>query len=226
MSSESALCDGNGAGFELIETLRCEQGSGLVRPERHLARLLASARELGFRYDPDTIRGALARSVDRERLLRVRLTLARNGDVRCASQPFEPVAPGTLWKLRIATARLDRDNPLIRHKTTRREIYQAARQEFSPEEADEVVLLNREGELCEGTITNIFVDKGDGGPLLTPALRCGLLPGVLRAELIEEGRASEAELGTGDLISARGIYVGNSLRGLIRAELPPLDAAG
>jgi 4-amino-4-deoxychorismate lyase len=225
MSSESTLRDGNGAGFELIETLRCEPGSGLVRLERHVGRLQASARELGFRCDPDMVRAALAGSVDPERLLRVRVTLARNGDVGCASQPFEPVAPGTLWKLRIATARLDRDSPLIRHKTTRREVYQAARQEFSLDEADEVVLLNHEGELCEGTITTIFVDKGDGGPLLTPALRCGLLPGVLRAELIEEGRASEAELGTDDLMSARAVYVGNSLRGLIRAELPPLEAA-
>lgn len=226
MSSESALRDGNGADFELIETLRREPGSGFVRLERHLARLSASALALGFGHDPAAISDALAKSIDGERLLRIRLTLARDGHVNCTAQPLEPITPGTVWKLRIATARLDRENPLIRHKTTRRDVYQAARQEFPPEEADEVVLLNRDGQLCEGTITSIFIDRGEGGPLLTPALRCGLLPGVLRGELVDEGRASEAELGTDDLISAKAIYVGNSLRGLIRARLVSIEAAG
>jgi len=219
MSSESALRDGDGADFELIETLRWEPGTGFVRLERHLARLYASARELGFQYDPAAIGNVLSNSFNPELLLRVRLTLARNGAVDCAAQPFEPVAPGAVWRLRIAKARLDSADPLIRHKTTRRNTYQAARLEFSPAEADEVILLNHAGQVCEGTITNIFVDRGDGGPLLTPPLQCGLLPGVLRGELIEQGRAAEAELLPDDLVSAKAVYVGNSLRGLIRATL-------
>lgn len=218
MSPESTLRDRNSTGFELIETLRCEPETGLVRLERHLARLQTSAGSLGFRFDAEAVGGALAGTVDRTQLLRVRLTLARDGAVGCTAQPFTPVPPNALWRLRIAVTRLDRDDPLIRHKTTRRNLYQAARQEFSPDEADEVVLLNGDGRLCEGTITNIFLDRGDGGPLLTPALSCGLLPGVLRGALIDEGRAVEAELTTGDLGSAETVYVGNSLRGLIRAD--------
>lgn len=219
MSSESALRNGNGADFELIETLRWEPGTGFVRLERHLARLRASARALGFRHDPAAIADALAISADQAAPLRARLTLARDGAAACATQPFAPVAADAVWRLRIATARIDRDDPLIRHKTTRREIYQAARQEFSPAEADEVILLNHRGQLCEGTIANIFIDKGDGGPLLTPPLECGLLPGVLRGVLIEQGRARETELATDDLRSASAVFVGNSLRGLIRARL-------
>lgn len=215
MSSESALRDG----FELIETMRHEPGLGLVRLERHLARLKASAQALGFRYDATAVRGAIARAADPTQLLRVRLTLAPSGRVGCTVHPFAPIAPATVWKLAIAATRLDRDDPLVRHKTTRRELYQAAREEFPSELADEVILANRQGQLCEGTITNIFLDMGDGGPLLTPSLDCGLLPGVLRAELIDTGRAEERELTSADLVSASAVHVGNSLRGLIRATL-------
>ena len=52
-----------------------------------------------------------------------------------------------------------------------------------------------------------------------PALSCGLLPGVLRSELIALGKAREATLGPHDLRAAEELFVGNSLRGLIRARL-------
>jgi 4-amino-4-deoxychorismate lyase len=59
MPSESAVRDGNGSGFELIETLRWEPAHGFVRLERHMARLAASARELGFELSPAGIDRAL-----------------------------------------------------------------------------------------------------------------------------------------------------------------------
>ena len=84
--------------------------------------------------------------------------------------------------------RLDSADPLLRHKTSRRETYVRARAEYLVDQADEVILLNERGEVCEGTITNIFVDFGDG-VLLTPRLACGLLPGVLRGEMLDAGQA-------------------------------------
>lgn len=218
MPAESAVRDGDGPGHALIETFRFEPGSGFVRLERHLARLERSARELGFRYSRDRVDEALAGLSGRDAPLRVRLELALDGAVEVTSQPFVPLAPGTVWTIGIAEARLDAADPLVRHKTTRRQIYEAARAEFSRDEADEVVLLNGDGRLCEGTITNVFVDSGDG-LLRTPSLANGLLPGVLRAQLIEEERAVEADLSPEDLRSAAAIFVGNSLRGLIPARL-------
>lgn len=218
MPAESAVRDGDGPGYALIETFRFEPGSGFVRLERHLARLEGSARELGFRYSRDRVDEALAGLSGRNAPLRVRLELALDGAVEVTSQPFVPLAPGTVWTIGIAEARLDAADPLVRHKTTRRQIYEAARAEFSRDEADEVVLLNGDGRLCEGTITNVFVDSGDG-LLRTPSLANGLLPGVLRAQLIEEERAVEADLSPEDLRSAAAIFVGNSLRGLIPARL-------
>ena len=108
------------------------------------------------------------------------------------------------------------DDPWLGVKSTQRAIYDAARANL-PSELDELIYCNDDGWLCEGTITNIFVDQGEG--LLTPPLDCGVLPGVLREELLEMGRAREVRLRLNDLAICDRIYVGNSLRGLIPARL-------
>jgi 4-amino-4-deoxychorismate lyase len=219
MSPESPVRDGSPAGFDLIETMRWEPGTGFVRLERHLARLYASAGELGFAYDPQQIGETLKNAVvDPAKLLRTRLVLSANGDVHASTQPFEPLPPNKVWTLRIAHNRLDSTNALLRHKTSRREAFVKARSDYQVHQADEVILLNERGEVCEGTITNIFLDTGDDG-LVTPALASGLLPGVLRGELLETGRAREAVLGPADFANAKALFVGNSLRGLIPARL-------
>jgi len=194
-------------------------GTGFARLERHLARLAASAAALGFPHDGPAARAALAAAVaGSSGALRVRLTLERDGGLAVTTAPFSRLAQDTVWRLAIAGTRLDADDALLAHKTTRRAAYDAARAEFGAGEADEVLLLNQAGAVCEGTITTLFAEHASG-QLLTPALGCGLLAGVLRAEMLETGRAVEAVLTPDDLGQARRLYVGNSLRGLIAARL-------
>ena len=78
-----------------------------------------------------------------------------------------------------------------------------------------MIFEDEDGFLTEGSFTNVFVERD--GVLATPPLSRGLLPGVLREELIEQGRAVEADLTEFDL--ARGFLIGNALRGLIPARL-------
>ena len=77
-------------------------------------------------------------------------------------------------------------------------------------------MLSGDGQPAEGSITSIFIERD--GVLLTPPLSCGLLPGVLRAELLASGRAVEQVLTLADLAAAEAIWLGNSVRGLIRAQ--------
>jgi 4-amino-4-deoxychorismate lyase len=219
VSPESPLRHGNEPDFELIETLRWEPGSGFLRAPFHIERLLHSAKALGFDADPMALGAILEHIPKAEQPLRIRLAMSRAGDVDVEGQKFTPAPPGTVWRLAVARTRLWSADSMLRHKTTRRRAYDAARAEFPRELADEVLLLNERSEVCEGTITNLFLDMGDGGPLRTPALSCGLLPGILRAELLEEGGAVESVLTMDDVRRAAKIYVGNSLRGLIEARL-------
>jgi 4-amino-4-deoxychorismate lyase len=219
VSAEGALRDGNTADFDLIETMRWEPGQGFLRFERHLARLYGSAEELGFACDPQRVGEVLANTVGAQQTaLRTRLVLQRNGEVTAAAQPYEPLAADKVWRLQLARVRLSSTDTLLRHKTSRRQLYTHARSEYLVTQADEVLLANERGEICEGTITNVFADFGDG-MLMTPRLDCGLLPGVLRAELLDEGRVQEAIYSYDELKSAKAIFVGNSLRGLIPATL-------
>ena len=202
--------------FSLIETLRWQPDAGFLRLDQHLRRLSRSADALGFRQ-PQDAKGKLEKEVSGDVPLRVRLVMTYRGKMEVTSSPFEPVPEETVWRLKVAKTKLQSEDSLFRHKTTRREPYEAARAEFSKEEADEVILLNERDEVCEGTITNIFAEAADG-MLLTPPLTSGLLPGVLRAELIRERKARGEVLKLDDL-RHRKLFVGNSLRGLIRAEL-------
>ena len=116
-----------------------------------------------------------------------------------------------------ASQRVDAGDPFLRHKTTRRTIYERAFAEATAQGCDDALLLNRQGFITETSRSNIFIECD--GVLLTPPLEHGLLPGVLRRELIETGAAREAPLRLDDLRQAGRCYVGNSLRGLQIAEL-------
>ena len=203
--------------FSLIETLRFEPETGFVRLRLHLARLQRSARRLGFAA-PKNVLGKLEQAVAGAAApLRVRLTLDREGQAEVTTAPFVPLLPDTVWRLRIAATRLDSADKLLRFKTTRRGIYEAARAECRPDEADEVLLLNEKDEVCEGTITSVFLE--DSADLLrTPPISAGLLAGVLRTELICQRKARVGRIRL-DELKDRTLYVGNSLRGLIRAQL-------
>ena len=206
---ESALREGSGQpGLRLIETLRWD-GARLVRGDRHLARLALSAAALGWGCDVQAARAALL--AGRAGPARLRLTLDAAGRIEVQAAALLDVA--VPWRLGLAAVPLDAGDPWLRVKSTRRAGYDAARAAL-PGALDEVVFQNAAGEVCDGTITSLFFDAGSG--LGTPPLSCGLLPGVLREDMITTGQAREAVLRAVDLPHVR-LWVGNSLRGLIPA---------
>ena len=191
MSIEGPLRRRHHQPLSLIETLLYEPGVGCVRADRHIERMLNSSLVIGKRLNSDQAATHL-RAIGASISLRVRLVLDQQNRLTCTTHPFTPTPAGTVWRVAIATTKLDAANPLLAHKTSLRQTYEAARAEFPASEIDEVLLENQHGNLCEGSITNLFVKIGER--LVTPALSDGLLKGVLRQELLDEGKAIEGQV--------------------------------
>jgi para-aminobenzoate synthetase/4-amino-4-deoxychorismate lyase len=197
--------------FDLIETMKFDPHEGLGDLARHLARLKRSAEALDFAFDRHEARNELQAATFRAGPSKVRVRLSRSGamaiEVRpIATPPKEPVI------VALAPRSVAAADFRLRHKTSDRAFYDEARRAGG---AFEMLFTDADGFLTEGSFTTLFVARG--GRLLTPPLSRGLLPGILRERLIEEGKAEEADLRPDDL--ADGFFVGNSLRGLIRAGL-------
>jgi para-aminobenzoate synthetase/4-amino-4-deoxychorismate lyase len=200
--------------FQLFETMRYEPATGVRNRERHLLRLKASADHFGF--DPTQVDAELDRAIEHlpPRPLRIRLLLSRNGRSVVEVSPLPNVQEEPV-RLEIDTEPVDPSDVFLFHKTTRRRVYTDAKDRHP--DADDVLLTNDRGEITESTIANVAVRFDDGW--LTPALDCGLLPGIGRAIEIEEGRVKEARIAIEDLRSAGQIALISSVRGWRTAEL-------
>jgi para-aminobenzoate synthetase/4-amino-4-deoxychorismate lyase len=200
-------------GLLLIETLRLDNGL-YPRLAGHLERLRNSAAWLGFVCSDVRVVEWLTEQ-PATGTWRVRLTLAKDGAIEVRSFPLG-VEPTGQRSAMLAATPIEAGYPLRRHKTTDRAPYDEALKAL---EGDpllfDVIFLNERGEVAEGARSNVFVERD--GILLTPPLASGALPGVLRAELLAEGRAREALLWPEDL--ANGFWLGNALRGLVRVDL-------
>ncbi|MBO9447133.1 aminotransferase class IV family protein [Ruegeria sp. R14_0] len=211
---ESPLCPPADPDFRIIETLGFRPGTGFVRRDRHLARMQRTAAALGISFSRDAAIEAL-NAIAGHAPLRCRLTLALDESFDVTTGVLTENPP--VWRIAVADTRLASSDVWLRHKTTQRSVYDAARASL-PDGIDELLFLNERDELCEGTITNLFAHLSDG-QRLTPRLSSGVLPGILREELIDNKQVTEGVLSLTDLENAEKLFVGNSLRGLIRAEL-------
>ncbi|KAJ56194.1 hypothetical protein ACMU_10605 [Actibacterium mucosum KCTC 23349] len=201
------------AGLEIFETMRADQG-GVALLSLHLDRMCETCRVLDVPFDRAVLTRAVLGAAGGT-ASRLRLTLQTDGRHRVDRFNLPPAPEG--WRLGLAEARVDAGEFWRGHKTSHRAIYDTAREEM-PEGIDELLFLNTAGHCVEGTITNLFVDPCDG-LLRTPPLSAGALPGILRRKLIEARDARVAPLRLVDLTSARRVYVGNALRGLIPVSL-------
>jgi para-aminobenzoate synthetase/4-amino-4-deoxychorismate lyase len=199
----------------LIETLRFDPNEGFLRLDLHLSRLENSAHALAIPFDENKIRDALNEIAESDTALRVRIELGEGGVLSLATGEIGPETGR--WTYAYAKARALSSDPLLRHKITWREFYEDAYALAHRETGcSEVIFLNERGEVTEGSRTNIFARIG--GKLVTPPLSSGLLPGILRRELLDSGACVEQVLTQADIASAEKVYFGNSLRGLIEAK--------
>lgn len=205
--------------FRLLETMRLEDGT-IARLERHLLRMRRSAGHFGYACDEARLRSELAHTASTRAhgVWRVRLLAGPDGSSSITCTPHVDETGGPR-RVAFAAAAIDAHSPFVRNKTTRRHAYDAARQ-FRPG-VDDVLLWNDCGEITESTVANLVIELD--GVRVTPPERCGLLPGVLRAELIQRGELIEQVITKDDVTRAPRMWLLNSLRGWVAAELSRRD---
>ena len=199
--------------LELIETFMWDPEKGAPDIDLHLERMCKSAANLKFKFEISEIKQKIVKIKSQSRL-RCRLTLRFDGKINLTTALLTPNSKN--WILGLSETILNSSDPWLLHKSSNRALYDAERANL-PDGIDEFIYLNERNEVCEGTITNIFVKKA--GQWLTPPLSSGCLPGVLRRKKIEDGSCQVKIVTFSDLHDAEKIIVGNALRGEIEAVL-------
>ncbi len=197
-------------GFALLETLRWTPEAAYFLREYHLERLKNSAAYFDYPFDDAKIIARLDQAAEQfpPTPQRVRLLLARNGEITCQAAALDVRPHPAPVRLKLARRRVDSRDPMRYHKTTDRDFYLAAKRQAG--ECDDVIFLNERSEVTEGCIYNIVIRLQ--GRLVTPAVQCGLLPGTFRAWLLDRGKIAEGIVRLKDLETASALYVINSVR--------------
>ena len=205
--------------FRLLESIAWTPECGSVLLERHLDRLSLAATHFGFDVDLDEVRRTIESfNADEPQVIRVLVGLGGAVELEPRAMPMADPNPVVVFD----TRPIDRGDEFLRHKTTRRDRYDEARERF-PEVYD-VLLWNRLGQLCESTIANLVVEIDN--EYRTPPLEAGLLPGTMRAELLDRGDIVEAMVTYDDLREADRVWLINSVRGWVEIEIDHTSAPG
>ena len=207
-------------GFSLIETMLWDDGYPLI--ELHLDRLLDSAAYFGFDCERKAVETALmehARAFNGKLARRVRLLVDRSGEPHIADEFLVKSGEAAMpVRAYISPQRTDPKDPMLYHKTTHRPLYSTAFKDAVNAGFDDVLFLNQRGEVTEGAISNILIEKS--GRWLSPPIECGLLAGVYRRHLLETlPRVEERVLYAEDLRLADAVYLCNAVRGLRKVEI-------
>ena len=211
--------------IRLVETMYAEAGE-VRNLSGHLRRLAGSAFYLGFRPPVGVDERLRCEAAELEGPTRLRLVWHREGHAEVSTDPLEPPSDDNRpLRLCVDTEPVSSADPGLFHKTTDRSRYdrRAARHAG----ADDVVLVNEHGEVTETTRANLLVclDRR----WCTPALDCGLLPGVERHRLLTTGEIEERRITLDDFLAADGLATVSSLRGrrpAVVVDCPHLGEAG
>ena len=209
--------------FSLLETLLWRPGDGYFCLSEHLRRLRESAEYFQFPHFAEAAANELAALAARlpPAPHKIRLLVARSGEVTCQSKPIRDGEFPDPVRLELSASPIDASDVFLYHKTTHREVYAAAQN--GCREGDDVLLYNQLGEMTETLRGNLVVRCGDD--LWTPPVSCGLLPGTYRAQLLAEGKIRERVVPLEMLSQCDELFFINSVRLWRKARLVgPRDA--
>ncbi len=198
--------------FELFETMLIENGV-IADWNKHAERLKQAAEYFLFAFNNeeiDRVKEEIIQKIQPYKNYRLKLVLNKTGDVKYEISDY------TLFKGKVkiilSKKRISSDNKFQYFKTTNRKLYNDEFKRYKKQGFFDVIFLNENGKLAEGTISNIFVKIND--KWLTPKIECGILDGIERRKLLNENIIITEELiSLNDLKKAENIILTNSLRG-------------
>ena len=213
--AKANILEENRPDFHLLESFLLNEGRYFLLDE-HLIRLKNTAEYFGFPFNQQEVTRKLqlfARSNDSGKL-KVRLLLAKNGDIEINGQNISTFE--TPLEVSLAEEPVDSNHPFLYHKTTHRDVYSHF-QAKKPSKVFDVLLWNEAGELTEFTNGNVVLEIDEG--LWTPPISSGLLAGTYRERLIQTGRIQEKVLTFADLKKSTKIWFINSVRKWVEVKL-------
>ena len=215
-------------GEGLFETFRW-LGSPPVFLKKHIDRMKRGAEFLKIPFpDEQNIKNALDDSVKKSGVKDAYVKLcvlcsgplkfykpANEGQVLVMVREYEP--PKEYVRAHVVPFKRISSSPLSRIKSINYLENVLARREAERMGYDEAIFLNERGEVAEGSSTNIFWVKR--GILHTPALECGLLPGITREALISLApklglEVKEGKFNLNEILTSQGAFFTNSLIGI------------
>ena len=195
--NDKGWMNGNGV-FETIRTVDNKPWA----MSRHMRRAVSSAQQNGFRIpSEDLVRSSVEELCLTEQypVGLLRLSFGSNGNWSAVHLPYEPVTHGAkllTYDKEIAV----QGQPVKSYPYSHRlEILEA----IKGLGADEAIVCNDKEKVCEGSVTNLLLRIN--GKWVTPPISDGVLPGVMRALVIE--------------------YCGVSVRSVDRSEIPLVQSA-
>ena len=228
--SDRGLLYGDG----LFETLRVSNGRPLWW-ERHMERFKGGVNLLRLQlpWPVESLFGfaikLIAQNGMPEAMLRITLTRGsgprgysmKNAACPTLAMTLHPVSvvPSSL-RLRTASPRIPLNDPAANWKTANKLAQILARAEAEDQGLDDALLLNTDGNVCEGTSSNLF--WLDGGAVCTPPLGDGPLAGVTRSVVLDlcrdrNIRTIERSVRREGLFEADGVFLTNSGSGIVPA---------
>jgi branched-chain amino acid aminotransferase len=211
-------------GDGVFETIAVRRGQ-IKRLNAHLMRLGQDLKVIGLRtpWADTAIKSWIEKLLAENNLADavVRITITRGVGPRGLLPPPDakptllittapmPEAPEPARLIVTTCTRRNEHSPTSRIKNLNYLDNILARQEAQSREADDAVLLNTQGRVCETTVANIFALIGGG--ILTPPISEGALPGVMRADVMALGRGEEAPMTVEMLMTASEVFLSNAL---------------
>ena len=219
---EESDCNDKGwlSGHGVFETIKTVENKPWAM-SRHMRRAVTSAQQLGFRIPSEE----LVRNSVEELCLNqqfplgfLRLSFGQNGNWSAVHLPYEPLSQGAKL-LTYDKAIAVHGQPIKSYPYNYRlEILEA----IKALGADEAIVCNDKGKICEGSVTNLLLRIDD--TWVTPPISDGVLPGVMRALVIEYCGVSVRSIDSSEIPRVQSAFLLSSLR--IAQPVTSIDGRG